>query len=132
MRQQVYAPQGWIESADGNYVLGGYDWRVSMPVLVVSKSDITLHPAITVNPGKHAVSLTRASWILQGQSYPPHDHEYEGVAITQPQVLNLHWEFPSGKKAVDALGRESTIRLELVVDGAPRTVDILIQRQDHY
>ncbi|MBB3225954.1 hypothetical protein FHW69_000544 [Luteibacter sp. Sphag1AF] len=123
-RQRVYMPQDWIEGADGSYALGGEDWRITMPVMVVAKSDITLHPAITLSPGKHTVSITRARWVLHGQSIAPKDADYEGKPITGPTLLNLNWEFPKGTKAVDELGADSIIRLDMVVDGEPRSVDV--------
>lgn len=132
VRQAVYVPQGYQElAADGSYVQEYAGVIVHMPLLVVSKSDVTLHPAISIDPRTHEVRLASALWHLGGKDFPPLVAPDRGKPIAAHEPLDLHWDLGTEGPAVAALGNSSWIQLELLIDGKPQGIHIELARRDH-
>jgi hypothetical protein len=133
VRQAVYVPQGYQElAADGSYVQEYEGVIVHMPLLVVSKSDVTLHPAITIDPRTHQVRLVSALWHLGGKDFPPLAAPDRGRPIVAHETLDLHWDLGATGPAVAALGNSSWIQLEVLIDGKPHGIHIELARRDHF
>jgi hypothetical protein len=69
--QAVYVPSGWELGSDGTYLLQKGDIVASMPIMVVAKSDRSLHPAISMTSTDHELRFKDASWILAGHPLAP-------------------------------------------------------------
>lgn len=133
VRQAVYVPQGYQElAADGSYVQEYAGVIVHMPLLVVSKSDVTLHPAISIDPRSHQVRLISALWHLGGKDFPPLAVPDRGKPVVAHEPLDLHWDLGTAGPAVAALGNTSWIQLEVLIDGKPQGIHIELTRRDHF
>jgi hypothetical protein len=133
IRQAVYVPQGFQELAvDGSFVQEDAGMVIHMPVLVVNKSDVTLHPAITIDPRGHEVRLVAASWRVEGKDVAPLTAPDPATPVDTREPLDLHWNVSALGPAVNALGTASWIQLELRIDGAPHPLRIDLARKDHF
>lgn len=133
IRQAVYVPQGFQElAADGSYVQDYAGVIVHLPLLVVNKSDVTLHPSITVDPRGHDVRVASAFWHVSGTDRPPLTPPNPGISVTSRTLLDLHWNIASLGPAVSLLGASSWIDLELMIDGVPHEVRIEFDRSDRF
>ena len=133
IRQAVYVPQGYQElAADGSYVQEYAGVVIHMPLLVVNKSDVTLHPAITIDPRTHQVRLVSALWRVGAKDIPPRTAPDPGKPIAAHEPLDLHWDVGAGGPAVAALGNTSWIQLQVLIDGQPHAIHIDLARRDHF
>jgi len=133
IRQAVYVPQGYQEVVeDGSYFHDESGVTVRLPVLVVNKSDITLHPSITIEPHDHEVHVASARWRLNGRDIAPVADVDNGKVIDAREPLDLHWNIQAMGKAVKVLGDASSILLSLRVDGQQREIEIDLKRRDHF
>jgi hypothetical protein len=133
MRQAVYVPQGFQElAADGSYVQEDAGMVIHMPVLVINKSDVTLHPAITIDPRDHDVRLLAAAWRVEGKDVAPLTPPDPTRPLDTREPLDLHWNVSALGPAVTALGTTSWIQLQVSIDGTPHGVRIDLVRTDHF
>ncbi|UPG95562.1 hypothetical protein [Luteibacter aegosomatissinici] len=131
IRQAVYAPQGYqAVEEDGSFFHDESGVTIRMPMLVVNKSDITLHPAITIQPHDHDVRVISASWLMDGKELAPVTRVDSSKPVSAREPLDLHWNIKAMGKAVPTLGDTSSIRLVLRIDGQPHELRIKLKRRD--
>jgi hypothetical protein len=129
--QAVYVPAGWEPGPDGMYRLHQGDIVASMPIMVVAKSDRSLHPAISMTSTDHELRFKDASWILAGHPLAPYSHLARDTLIDGHAPLNLHWSTEGMGKMMKVLGNGSTLHIDVTTDGKPAVIKIEMIRRDH-
>jgi hypothetical protein len=133
LHQAVYAPVGWPKNDDGSYSIQRDGWTLTMPPLVIDRSDKTLYPALWMKPGTHQIHVANAEWRVSGRRFPAIDTGYRSDVVSTTYPLDLRWEFRrENVSLIDGLSVPSTIHLQLNVDGKEQIVDIPVQRIDRY
>jgi hypothetical protein len=132
IRQAIYVPIGWNRTSEEAYQLRKGDVTASMPIMVVNKSDQTLHPAVTLQSKGHELRYAAASWTLTGKSVAPYSDLAPGSLIDSYAPMNLHWSTKGLGKMVTLLGSGSNLRIDVTVDGRPESIDIQLVRRDRH
>jgi hypothetical protein len=132
IRQAVYVPSGWQRTEQDTFELRKDDLVASMPMMVVNKSDVTLHPAVSMHSKGHEVRLVSASWTVAGQPLAPYSRIDPAAPVDGSVPLDLHWTAPNRGKVVDVLSQGTPLRIDVTVDGTPEVIDIDFVRRDRY